>query len=1603
MAESEKLYRSLFENGLTGIMVTHPDGSIYAANPEACRMLGRSEAEICRLGRQVVANPADPRLPLALAERDRSGRFVGELEYLRSDGTIFPVEIASNSYSDANGEVHSSIFFQDITARNIAETALRESQANLSAIFNATDESIFLVAADQTLLDLNKIALKRLKFDGDSPIGQKIVDLLPQEIISKRKPFIDHVFLTGEQVKFEDMRNDRWMVNHLYPIVDDNSSVDRMAVFSRDITELKQVEDALRKSETRFKNLFEKHNAIMLLVEPDTGMILEANEAAAGFYGYDIPLLRTMNISEINTLPAEEVSLARERAFAGEQNYIIFPHRLANGEERVVEVHSSPIDFQEKQVLFSIIHDDIERTQSKAALNISENLYRRLFETSKDGILILEAETGKILDVNPFLVELLGYSREQFIAKEIWEIGFLKDIVANKDKLLELQQNNFIRYENLPLQTAGGMQINVEFVSNVYLSGSKKVIQCNIRDITARRSAEIQIQLKSDELLKTNAEKDKFFSIIAHDLRSPFNGFLGLTELMAEKLPDMTLAEIQVMAQAMKKSATNLFSLFIKTFIEVITETGLNRLKEIETNKAILESEERYRAIIQSTSDWVWEIDGQGKYSYCSEKVQQILGYAPEEMTGKTPFDFMPPGERERMQLIFSDLIDKRGPIVDLENWNIHKNGEKVCILTNGFPILNSAGQVIGYRGADKDITERKLSEEALRKSEQQHRSILQTAIDGFWLADLQGRILEVNDSYCRMSGYSEQELLRMNISGIEAAETAKEVAERIRGIRSEGGSRFISRHRRKDGSLFDVEVHAQYQPVGEGAIVSFLHDISDRRKAEVFLAQREALYRNLVEKLPDGLYKSTHDGKFVEVNQAMVNILGYASKEELMAIDIKTQLYFLISDREEVLHQENFVTKGVYRMRKQDGSEIWVEDHGWYSHGEDGNIRFHEGILRDVTERLKGETALRESEAMYRNLVEKLPDGIYKSTREGRIVEVNPAMVAMLGYDSKEELIATDIKTKLYFEPEEREILAQKKELDEMEIYRLKKKDGSELWVEDHGWYNLDENSNIIFHEGIMRDITERRQVQIALRESEELFKSVVNNSDDLTTLSDENDILLFISPQCLKILGAPGEKYLGKKMPYTILPQDAATALQLWKQLKETGAEIRDYEYRIIDGQNYTRWVSHSAKRVTGNGKIIGYQSTIRDITERKQAEKELIIAKEHAEESDRLKSAFLANMSHEIRTPMNGILGFAELLRNPDLTAEQQQSYISIINKSGVRLLNTINDIVDISKIESGQMKVLFSEVNINEQIEFIYDFFSPESIQKGLHLSFKTGLPADDANLITDKEKVLAVLTNLVKNAIKYSDHGSIEFGYHLKPASGNTRGKGGNLDYGGEMEFYVKDTGIGIPFNRQQAIFERFIQADIADTRAFQGAGLGLSISKAYVEMLGGKIWLQSEENIGSVFYFTIPFYSVAEERKEAVIEIPAVRGISPGANLKILIVEDDETSEMLISYTVNPFARDVVKVRTGGASIEACRKNPDIDLVIMDIKMPGMDGLEATRQIRKFNKNVIIIAQTAYGLLGDKEKAIEAGCSDYISKPVDLGELRGLIRKYFNK
>jgi CheY-like chemotaxis protein len=328
----------------------------------------------------------------------------------------------------------------------------------------------------------------------------------------------------------------------------------------------------------------------------------------------------------------------------------------------------------------------------------------------------------------------------------------------------------------------------------------------------------------------------------------------------------------------------------------------------------------------------------------------------------------------------------------------------------------------------------------------------------------------------------------------------------------------------------------------------------------------------------------------------------------------------------------------------------------------------------------------------------------------------------------------------------------------------------------------------------------------------------------------------------------------------------------------------------------------------------------------------------------------------------------------------------------------MLNIINDIVDISKIEAGQMELSLTETNINEQLDYVFTFFKPEVEGKGMKLAYKTGLANHSAIIITDREKLYAILTNLVKNAIKYSDHGSIEFGYVVKNHAQA-------LEHAPvhELEFYVKDTGIGIPKNRQKAIFDRFVQADISDTRAFEGAGLGLSITKAYLEMLGGKIWLESDEGNGSTFYFTLPYNAKPVPKPEFKVAAPFSAAANAIKSIKILIAEDDEASATLIKMAVKPFAKEVLRVKNGEDAVETCRNNPDIDLVLMDIKMPMMDGYEATKLIREFNTSVFIIAQTAFGLTADKEKAILAGCNDYISKPIDISLLKNKIKKVLEK
>jgi len=511
--------------------------------------------------------------------------------------------------------------------------------------------------------------------------------------------------------------------------------------------------------------------------------------------------------------------------------------------------------------------------------------------------------------------------------------------------------------------------------------------------------------------------------------------------------------------------------------------------------------------------------------------------------------------------------------------------------------------------------------------------------------------------------------------------------------------------------------------------------------------------------------------------------------------------------------------------------------------------------------------------------------------------------------------------------------------------------------------------------------------EIQKQLKLSEQtLYQSYVFNESLLKTIPfgmdivDETGTVLFQSDNFKKIFG---ESAIGKKC-WDLYKDDKkqCSDCPLFKGI--TIGETQASESHGVLGSRIFE-ISHTGMTYDGKNAML---EIFQDITEQKAKELELIKAKEKAEESDRLKSAFLTNMSHEIRTPMNGILGFTELLKEPNLSSDDQQDYIQTIQISGARMLNTINSIVDISKIESGLMKVDIKETNINEKIEFAYKFFKPEAEIKGLNLLFNSSLPTKEAIIKTDNEKVYGILTNLIKNAIKFTYDGSIEFGYEKK---------------GAFLEFFVKDTGVGIPNNQRELVFERFRQGSESPNRGYEGSGLGLSICKSYVEMLGGEIWVESEEGLGSTFYFTIPYNAATEEKTEQINAISAEHKEVQIKNLKILIVEDDEISYTLLTRMLHNISKEVLHAITGVQAVEACRNNPDFDLILMDIKMPVMDGFEATRQIRQFNKDVIIIAQTAYAFSDDKKLALEAGCNDYITKPINTTSLFELIKKHCNK
>jgi signal transduction histidine kinase len=512
------------------------------------------------------------------------------------------------------------------------------------------------------------------------------------------------------------------------------------------------------------------------------------------------------------------------------------------------------------------------------------------------------------------------------------------------------------------------------------------------------------------------------------------------------------------------------------------------------------------------------------------------------------------------------------------------------------------------------------------------------------------------------------------------------------------------------------------------------------------------------------------------------------------------------------------------------------------------------------------------------------------------------------------------------------------------------------------------------------MNDLTESYERNEALIEIRQHYESLFNNATmaiqhcKIVTDEDGNPInyeMIHVNNTFTEMTGITMQDVYGKKATevFTGIEKDPFNFIGKFGKVALEGEEINDEFYFDQLG----KWFSIYAY----SPKLGEFTAILSDISERKYHEIELKKAKEKAEENDRLKSVFLANMSHEIRTPMNGILGFADLLKKPGISGESQKQYIEIIESSGKRMLSIINDLIDISRIEAGQIEIRKTSTEIHKILDEQIAFFKPEADKKEISLWLNYELPDIDFTIETDKIKLSQIIVNLVKNAIKFT-------------------GKGGVIEVGckfndeNSLFFYVKDTGIGVRYDLKEQIFERFRQGDIPAGQ--DGVGLGLAISKAFVELMGGKVGLESEPGKGSIFFFTIPF----EGKSTPVLgSLPRENQgpIETISSKKILVVEDDEMSYILISEILEKFNVEIVRAENGLEAVEIVKNIPQIDLIIMDLKLPLMNGIEATTEIKKIHPEIPVIIESAYAGQEEIDMSFKAGSDDYMTKPIDSEHL----------
>jgi len=1057
-------------------------------------------------------------------------------------------------------------------------------------------------------------------------------------------------------------------------------------------------------------------------------------------------------------------------------------------------------------------------------------------------------------------------------------------------------------------------------------------------------------------------------------------------------------------------------------------------LTEVPENKFNDNVEENSESILNSFANnlpgmaYRCKADENWTMIYVSQRCEELTGYPAKDFLGNSGINFndlIHPDDREDIRTIVEEAIRNDRHFV--LKYRIITADLSVKFVTDKGKAVFKHGYPHYIEGYIEDVTEQKKTELELKEKE----SALANALNGVAFTDINGRITYANHAFLKLWIYeTADEVIGREFNSLWSSFSMESIRQEVLQQGEWQGEVIESD---KNGNPFHVLLSASLingLPGQPPKLMFSFVDVTDEKilkdnlkqklkieKTISFVSSRFVGFYELDHAILESLrhigilsnasrayvFRFTKDGKLMNNTHEWCNKnvepqidklkdipvtnfpwwMKKLTNHEIINVTHVSSLPAEAKAEKEILEVQNVKSVLVIPLVIQDqlngfvGFDFTFGNREWTR--EDLSLLQMVGnILSNAISRKETEKQLIESEKKFRHVFENHKVAkLLIDPENGLIINANRAASQLLGWSLPEMLQMPVYRlARIPFKFIETGIHQIRKEKTFHDVVEVKTKNGVTKFLDVTSSLIQSEEQDIIHT--ILFDVSDMKEIEQTL----DLINLAVEHSPESIVITNRQSEIIYANPMFFSITGYTRDEIIGNKASFLQSGyHDSDFYSNLWNTIlggKNWYGEILN---KKKNGELFWEYLSISPLMNSKN-KITHFVAIKQDITEKKRNREELIRAKLKAEESDRLKSAFLANMSHEIRTPMNGILGFINLLDSPDLEKELQKDYIDIVKKSGKRLLDTINDIIEVSKIEQGEIEVNATDSDVEEIMQYQYSFFQLQATEKGLKLKLDQHVTGKNAFIRTDAHKLNSILGNLLRNAIKFTPRGSVVFGNYIE---------------NGNLVFYVRDTGKGIPSNRLEAIFHRFVHADMSLTRAHEGSGLGLSISKAYTEVLGGKIWVESVVGKGSTFFFTIPY-------RQAVVLFDTLNEPSEQhhtAEMKtILVAEDDDFSFMFFESVLAAHNYCILRAPDGQTAIDLYTQNPEISLILMDIKMPVMDGLTATREIRKTGSMIPVIAQTAYALAGDKEKALEAGCNDYLTKPVRAEDLIKTIEKY---